>query len=261
MISRDLVASPIDSGSATKRNKGVASVEHEHTPEAIRERLARGPRASYLRDWVYGGIDGSVTTFAVVSGVVGAHLSPTIILILGVANLVGDGFSMAASNYSGARTQRQEKEALHAQESRHIDDDAAGEREEVRQIFSAKGFSGQSLEAAVEIVTADRDRWISFMLSEEYGLPAQIHSPWRAAFSTFNAFLLCGAVPLVPFALQSPHALTLSMACTLVVFFAIGSIKSRWLVVSWWQAGLETLVIGGLAALLAYAAGVFLKNV
>lgn len=75
-------------------------MEHEHTPEAIRARLAEGPKTSYLRDFVYGGIDGSVTTFAIVTGVAGAQLSSTIILILGVANLVGDGFSMAASNYS-----------------------------------------------------------------------------------------------------------------------------------------------------------------
>ena len=82
-------------------------LEHEHTPTAIRERLAAGPRNSYLRDWVYGGIDGSVTTFAVVTGVVGASLSPTVVLILGVANLLGDGFSMAASNYSAEGTDLQ----------------------------------------------------------------------------------------------------------------------------------------------------------
>src|SRR5688500_13819809 len=107
-------------------------MEHEHTTEAIRARLAEGPRPSYLRDWVYGGIDGSVTTFAVVTGVVGAHLSPTIIVILGIANLLGDGFSMAASNYLGTRTERQEAEALRAQEERHIQTDPDGEREEVR---------------------------------------------------------------------------------------------------------------------------------
>ena len=70
-------------------------MEHEHTVEAIGERLAAGPRHNYLRDWIYGGIDGSVTTFAVVTGVVGAQLSPVVIVIMGFANLVGDGFSMA----------------------------------------------------------------------------------------------------------------------------------------------------------------------
>ena len=58
----------------------------------------------YLPEIVYGGIDGSVTTLAVVAGVVGASLSSTIILILGFANLMGDGFSMAASNYLSTKS-------------------------------------------------------------------------------------------------------------------------------------------------------------
>ena len=72
-------------------------MEHEHSAEAISERLSSGRRHSYLRDWVYGGIDGSVTTFAVVAGVVGAQLSPGVILVIGMANIFADGFSMAAS--------------------------------------------------------------------------------------------------------------------------------------------------------------------
>ena len=76
-----------------------APLEHEHSPEAIRARLRDGQRPNYLRDFVYGGIDGAVTTFAVVSGVSGAALSDGIIIILGVANLLADGFSMDASNF------------------------------------------------------------------------------------------------------------------------------------------------------------------
>ncbi len=67
-------------------------MEHEHSVEAIKARLSAGPRHNYLRDWIYGGIDGSVTTFAVVTGVVGANLAPVVIVIMGFANLVGDGF-------------------------------------------------------------------------------------------------------------------------------------------------------------------------
>ena len=68
-------------------------MEHDHSVAAIQERLSAGPAHNYLRDWIYGGIDGSVTTFAVVTGVAGAQLSPAIIVILRFANLVGDGFS------------------------------------------------------------------------------------------------------------------------------------------------------------------------
>ncbi len=189
---------------------------------------------------------------------VGAHLSPTIIVILGIANLLGDGFSMAASNYLGTRTERQEADALREREQRHIASDPAGEREEVRQIFASKGFAGEDLDRAVAVVTSDQDRWIRFMLTEEYGLPLQIRLASKAALSTFSAFLLCGLVPLVPFLLGLPRSFAVSIAMTLGVFFAVGSARSRWLAQSWWRAGLETLAIGSIAAALAYAAGVII---
>lgn len=235
-------------------------MEHEHTPEAIRARLEAPLHSSYLRDWIYGGIDGSVTTFAVVTGVSGAALSTRIILILGIANLLADGFSMAASNYLGTRTERQEAEALWVREQRHIDTDAAGEREEVRQIFAAKGFAGDDLERAVGIVTSNDERWIELMLAEEYGLARARRSASRAALATFSAFVLCGLVPLLPFLAGVTHALTLSVAMTGCAFFAIGSARSRWLLSSWWHAGVETLLMGSLAAGIAWAAGLVIAR-
>jgi hypothetical protein len=70
-------------------------MEHEHSAEANKERLADGPAHNYLRDWIYGGIDEAVTTFAVASGIAGAQLSPWIVLALGFAKLFADGFSMS----------------------------------------------------------------------------------------------------------------------------------------------------------------------
>ncbi|MEO8379372.1 MAG: VIT1/CCC1 transporter family protein [Acidobacteriota bacterium] len=235
-------------------------MDHDHSPEAIRARLAGAPRVSYLRDWVYGGIDGSVTTFAVVTGVRGADLASRIILILGIANLLADGFSMAASNYLGTRTERQEEEALREREQRHIRTDPEGEREEVRQILEKRGFAGADLERAVTTVTADDSRWIEFMLAEEYGLARVTRPASAAALATFAAFLLCGIVPLLPFLLRFPHAFATSVAMTACAFFLIGSVRSRWLLLSWWRAGLETLAMGSVAATLAYLAGVVIAR-
>ena len=235
-------------------------MEHEHTVEAIGERLAAGPKHNYLRDWIYGGIDGSVTTFAVVTGVVGAHLSPAVIVIMGFANLVGDGFSMAASNFLGTKSEHDDVERLQTIERRHIEVAPEGEREEVRQIFAAKGFEGTDLERVVELITSDNDRWVQTMLTEEYGLPLQPRSAWIAALTTFSAFALCGLVPLIPFLLGLESAFVTSVVLTGVVFFVIGSIKSRWSTVSWWRSGLSTLFVGGIAAALAYAVGMFLRS-
>jgi vacuolar iron transporter family protein len=236
-------------------------MEHEHSRKAIADRLARAPPVSYLRDWVYGGIDGAVTTFAVVAGVVGAELSNRVVLILGAANLVADGFSMAASNYSGTKTEHEELAQLRAVEERHIDTVPDGEREEVRQIFRAKGFEGRPLEQAVAVITGDRKRWVDTMLAEEYGLPKAVREPLKAALSTFAAFSLCGAIPLLPFLVPSARQFEQSVAVTALVFFLIGSTKSRWSPVSWWRSGAETLLIGLGAAALAYLVGALLRSV
>jgi len=235
-------------------------MEHEHSVEAINKRLTAGPAHNYLRDWIYGGIDGTVTTFAVVSGVAGAQLAPWIILALGFANLFADGFSMAASNFLGTKAEQDDLRRLEAIENRHIDLEPEGEREEVRQIFRAKGFAGQDLERMVQLVTSDRERWVRTMLTEEYGLPHEIRSSWIAAISTFTAFLVCGLVPLVPFLFKLPHAFAVSIIMTGSVFLVIGSAKSRWSTDSWWRSGLTTLLVGAIAAALAYAAGVVLKR-
>lgn len=235
-------------------------MEHEHSPDAIRKRLERGPGHNYLRDWIYGGIDGAVTTLAVVTGVAGAQLSKWIILALGFANLFADGFSMAASNYLGTKAELDDWRRLERIENRHIEVAPEGEREEVRQIFARKGFEGADLQRIVELVTADRERWIQTMLTDEYGLPHEIRSPWIAAICTFTSFLLCGSVPVLPFVLGMEQSLAVSAILTGIVFVAIGSIKSKWSTSSWWSSGLATLFVGAIAALLAYFAGVIVKR-
>ena len=235
-------------------------LEHGHHPGEIARRLEKGPKVSYLRDWVYGGIDGTVTTFAIMAGVVGASLSAGVVIILGVANLLADGFSMAAANYTGTKAEHDEYEQLRRMEERHVDLAPEGEREEVRQIFQAKGFKGEALETAVDVITARRERWIDTMMTEEHGMPTVIRSPLKAAAMTFIAFVLCGAVPLLPYALMLPSPVLPSVIMTGLTFFGIGSLRSYWSPTPWWRAGLETFAIGMGAAGVAYVVGSLLKG-
>ena len=236
------------------------ALKASHTPAAIRKRLRQGPAQSYLRDFIYGAIDGAVTTFAVVSGVAGAQLSSTVVIILGLANLIGDGFSMAAGNFLGVRADRQLRQRLREEEEAHIAEYPQGEREEIRQIFASKGFSNDDLERVVDVITADRNRWVETMLAEEHGISPTGPTPWKAALWTFAAFLLVGAIPLAPFLLgfESYEA---SAALTAAAFFLVGAAKSRFVTQSWLTAGLETLALGGGAAGLAYVVGLLLRDV
>jgi VIT1/CCC1 family predicted Fe2+/Mn2+ transporter len=239
----------------------LSALKAAHTPDAIRKRLQTGLRHSYLRDVVYGSIDGAVTTLAVVSGVAGAQLATGVVIVLGVANLIADGFSMAASNYLGTRAEDQLRQRAWRQEEREIEGYPEGEREEIRQIIRSKGFQGVELERAVEIITSDRKRWIEMMLTEELGLSLNGASPLRAAAMTFTAFAVVGCVPLLPFILQfvAPNSVEnpfiWSSILTAGAFFGVGAAKSRFVEQSWLSSGLETLLVGGAAAVIAYFVG------
>ena len=243
----------------------VRDMMESHTPEAIQKRLVEGPSHSYLRDFVYGAVDGSVTTFAVVCGVAGAGLSSGIIVVLGAANLIGDGFSMAAGNYLATRAEQAERRRARRTEEEHIAKYPEGEREEVRQIFARKGFSGADLERVVDVITSDKRQWVDTMIREELGLTTQGPSPTRAAFTTFASFVLIGLLPLLPFVWRSmggtvSHAFLLSTLVTAAAFFAVGALKGRFVAERWYLSGLETLGVGGSAAALAYAVGRLLKG-
>ena len=235
-------------------------MDHSHAPEDIATRLAEGPKVNYLRDWIYGGIDGAVTTFAIVAGVVGAELSVGVVLVLGVANLVADGFSMAASNYSGTKAEIDDYDRIKQIELRHIRNQPEGEREELRQIYRNKGFEGEELERMVDLLSRHEDVWVETMLSEEYGLSAVQRSPALAAWATFAAFIICGSVPLVPFVLGLEASALAATIATGIVFFIIGAMKSYWSTQRWYMSGLETFVIGIAAAGMAYGIGVLLRG-
>ncbi|WP_299988358.1 VIT1/CCC1 transporter family protein [uncultured Ruegeria sp.] len=229
--------------------------EHGHSQQEISDRINTPPGRGVLRDVVYGGIDGSVTTFAIVAGVAGAGLSPFVIVALGLANVLADGFSMAAGNYSGTKAELDNIHRIRDIEERHIRLYPDGERKEVREILAQKGLSGSVLDEATGEITSNHDNWINLMIEGEYGLGSVEPHPIKAAIATFFAFLVAGMIPLLPFLFSIEGAFTVSAWMTAGVFFAIGAIKSRWSLAPWWRSGGETLLIGGLAAGIAFWVG------
>jgi vacuolar iron transporter family protein len=253
---------------ALDRWRGTApDLSAEHTLQCVRKRLSRPPEQNFLRDFVYGAIDGAVTTFAIVAGAAGASLGPGVVVVLGVANLVADGFSMAVSNYLGTKAEHDRRRQARLAEQRHIEMVPEGEREEVRQLFAAKGFVGDDLERAVELITADRERWVEMMLNEELGFPPVSGSPARAGAATFIAFIVVGSLPLLAFLadLAFPGSISnpfvTSMILTGVGFLSVGVLKARIVGQSLWRGGIETLLLGGSAAAVAFGIGTVLQGV
>lgn len=221
-----------------------------------------------LEDFVYGATDGAVTTFAVVAGVVGASLSPSIVLILGFANLLADGFSMAIGNYLSAKAQREYIEKARKREEWEIDHLVEQEKQEIRDIYTKKGFKAELLDEIVRVITSRRKVWVDTMMREELGLIENSKRPRDAAVTTFAAFNIIGLIPLLPFVamfvigsslVSAADAFTYSVIFTAAAFFLIGSVKGRIVQKPLLRSGLNTLLIGGIAAAVAFAIGYLLN--
>jgi len=231
------------------------ALDHGHSRKEIESRISGSADGVYLRDAVYGGIDGAVTTFAIVAGVAGAGLEHKVIVALGIANVLADGFSMAAGNYAGMRADQENIERLRALEERHIREFPEGETLEIRAILEHKGLAGETLEAAVTAITSHKPLWEEMMLLHEHGVSPIDTKPRTAATVTFVAFVVAGCMPLAAFLFNLSQPFAISIVLTVITFLLIGALKSRWSVLPWWYSALQTLAIGATAGAIAWLAG------
>ena len=216
----------------------------------------------HFDDFIYGSIDGAVTTFAIVAGVIGAGLSPGIILILGFANLFADGFAMASANYQAIKAKMEFIDMKQKQEEWEIDNMRDQEKEEIRTIYKEKGFKGQLLEDIIRIITSKRKVWVDTMMREELGLIKDDKKPIDSSASTFIGFNAVGVIPLIPFVVflifdfdVTSNAFFYSILSVIVAFFLVGMIKGKIVKKSMIQSGISTIIIGSVAATVAYLVG------
>jgi VIT1/CCC1 family predicted Fe2+/Mn2+ transporter len=220
----------------------------------------------YLPEFVYGGIDGSVTTFAVVAGAAGAGLEGNIVLILGFANLIADGFSMSVGSYLSAKSALDMYDKHRKREYWEIENLREFEVEEIREIYAAKGFEGALLEQVVAKITEDKDRWVDVMMKEELEMIPEAKSPLATGTATYISFFAVGLLPLIIFVLDylipiSGNLYFIASLITLTGFIGIGYFKSYVTETGRIRAIGETALLGVFAALLAYAVGDFLEKI
>ena len=245
-------------------NQSASHLAEMHTHEAIAARIASTTNHSYLGDFVLGAVDGVVTTFAIVAGVAGAGLGAGVAMVLGVANMLADGLSMGAGNFLKARADARVLDRYRRMEEMHIDQAPEGEREEIRQIFAAKGFEGDLLERAVDVITQDRRRWVDTMLTDEWGLTLNQPNPIGAGAITFVAFVLAGSLPLIPLMfvgwLTPNQTFVISAGLAGLAFLIVGAVQGFITDLSPTLNSLYMLLVGGSAAAVAYFVGAALHG-
>ena len=221
---------------------------------------------AYLAEFVYGGIDGSVTTFAVVAGASGANLDTSIVIILGFANLLADGFAMSIGNYLSTKAEYDTYLKHRNLEYWEVENMPDVETDEIREIYRAKGFEGELLDKVVEVITRDKDVWVDTMMKEELEMFPSPKSPLKTASVTYWSFLAIGLIPLLTYIFDyiwvwDPDKLFSSaIIMTSVAFAGIGYLKGMVTETNKLRSVIETLVLGAAAASVAYYVGHLLER-
>ncbi len=249
-------------------DKSASAAIHsaDRIAQAAREQHG-GAGSQYIGDLVYGGLDGIVTTFAVVSGVAGANLGANIILIMGLANLFADGFSMATGAYLSSKSEQEYYDKEREREQWEVEHFPDGERRELLEIYRNKGYSDEDATQLVAIKSKDTKRWVDSMMLDELGMLKEERNPLLNALATFIAFLAAGITPLLIYliGLVTPIAPTvafpISLGLSALALFGLGAAKVFVTRQNPLRSGLEMLLIGGLAAGVAFVVGALLKGI
>ena len=218
-------------------------------------------QASALSDIILGGQDGLVNVLGVILGIAAATGDAYIILVAGLAATFAESVSMAAVAYTSTIADADYYESEREREHRHIQEVPNLEREEIRNIYAEKGFSGELLEGIVETITASPDVWVAVMMSEEHQLqPVDRRTALRSAIIVGIAAIVGSLIPLVPFLfVPVSTGILLSIGFSALVLFIVGVVKARMTVGHPGKSGLEMAVIGTVSALVGYAVGALLR--
>ncbi|MBI2589580.1 VIT1/CCC1 transporter family protein [Candidatus Berkelbacteria bacterium] len=215
----------------------------------------------YIKDLVFGANDGLITTFAIVAGVAGADLPISVVLILGFANLFADGFSMAAGDYLGSRSELDFVQSERADLEKAILKTPSEAKKALSEYYYSQGFRDSVLTELTRIVSSHRRAWVEALARGRFRLPAEDGQPYKNAGAIFLAFILVGSLPLLPFILALPNAFLTSILVTTLTLFVLGALRTRVTRQDWFMSGLEMLAVGALAAGVAYAVGALLGSI
>jgi len=222
-----------------------------------------------LKAAVYGANDGIITTFAVVAGVAGAGLSPSIVLILGFANLIADGISMGIGDYLGERSENRFKQYQYEIEKWEVKNIPDEEEKELVEFFTKRQVLPADAVKMSLVIKKYPHVWSELGFFDEMGSsPVEERNEWKTGLITFCSFLIAGALPLLPYVLEAVQVVQFadqkfiaSMVSTAWTLFIVGSLRTFVTKGTWWKNGFEMLMIGAIAAVAAYLTGAFVDQI
>ena len=244
---------------AYKEKNILKTIKAHNTPEEHKK------EGKHIKSVVYGGLDGIITTFAVVAGVTGAALSAGIVLILGFANLVADGISMGIGDYISTKSEREYQKEERKREEWEIKNYPKGEKKEMMEIYLKKGISERDAFKIVSILSRYKKAWVDIMMLEELGIVEDKNSPVKNGIITFISFVVFGFIPLMSYVTAkifnfNANTFVVAGFLTGITLFALGSLRARITGRKWFISGIEMCVVGGIAAVAAYTIGNILSK-
>lgn len=246
---------------ADREKKLQQHMEKEHSHSAF---------AGYFKEVIYGGIDGIVTTFAVVAGFSGAALSHEVttqlsflvVLLFGLANLLADGISMGLGNFLSVRSEQDLYRSARKKETEEVRNNPDLEYEETITILIQKGFTEADATSIADLYRHNEEYWVDFMMNHELEMPdPRGDNPVVNGLTTFVSFLIFGSIPLMPFILFAsgdPRTVFYySVLGTFIALVTLGLLKWKVIGGSLRNSLVEVILIGGVAAGVAYYIGTF----
>jgi len=259
MFSRSL-----DKAQKAFKEKNIQQLRQAH--DADGDEPHKNSHGQYIKSMIYGGLDGIITTFAVVAGVAGASLSAGIVLILGFANLIADGLSMAIGDFLSTRAENEYNHTERQREIWEVENYPDGEKKEMVEFYRSKGIEEHEADTIVNIISKHKKAWVDIMMIEELGIIESDESPLKNALVTFVSFISFGFIPLVIFILAyilpelSKQTFLMASILTGIALFVLGALKVRITGKNWFLSGMEMFLVGSLAAVAAYGIGYFLSG-
>ncbi len=234
----------------------------------LKKKHAYSPFATYLKEIVYGGVDGIITTFAVVAGFSGAALgteetlqfSSMVVLLFGLANLFADGVSMGLGNFLSIRSDQSLYRNIRKKEEHETQRDGDIEAEETITILMEKGFDENDARTITALYRKNQKYWVDFMMVNELKMddPRDDH-PVYSGFATFTAFVFFGIIPLLPFVYAETFSeksmFAVSTASTFLALVLLGFFKGKIVGSNILRSIFEVVLIGESAALVAFIIG------